>query len=124
MNVCELQICVSGKHVTQASLLEVLARKQIFLGSISSLNRVLHNIGFTFKTTDSRKRLMELGHIAISRVQFLRTYMQKILYSVHTLMRHGYLKMDPYTGLGRMIATKALKNGTLKVKGKLKYYFR
>jgi hypothetical protein len=43
---------------------------------------------------------------------------------VYTLMRHGYLKMDPYTGLGRMIATKALKNGTLKGKGKLKYYFR
>jgi hypothetical protein len=75
---CNLQICVSGKHVTQASLLEVLARKQIFLGSISSLNRVLHNIGFTFKTTDSRKRLMELGHVAISRVQFLRTYMQNL----------------------------------------------
>jgi hypothetical protein len=67
---------------------------------------------------------MELGHVAISSVQFLRSYMHKILYSVYTLMRHGYLKMDLYTSLIRMIATKALKNGTLKGKGKLKYYFR
>jgi hypothetical protein len=37
-------------------------------------------------------------------------------------MRHGYLKMDLYTGLGRMIVTKASKNGTLK--GKDKYHFR
>jgi hypothetical protein len=35
--------------------------------------------------------------------------MHKILYSVYTLIRHEYLKMDLYTGLGRMIATKALK---------------
>jgi hypothetical protein len=55
---------------------------------------------------------MELGHVAIARVQFLRSYMQNLnaqnpLQS--TLMRYGYLKMDLYTGLSRMIATKALK---------------
>jgi hypothetical protein len=32
--------------------------------------------------------------------------------------------MDLYTGLGRLIVTKALKNGTLKGKDKLKYHFR
>jgi hypothetical protein len=65
------------RHHPRASLLEVLVRKHIFLGPISSLKQVLRNIGFTFKATDS-KRLIELGHVAISRVQFLRSYMQNL----------------------------------------------
>jgi hypothetical protein len=110
--------------VTQASLLEVLVRKHIFLGYISSLKQVLHNIGFTFKATDS-KRLMELGHAAISRVQFLRSYMQNLnaqnpLQCVEAWIFengsvHRSWQDDSY---------KSIKNGTLKGKSKLKYYFR
>jgi hypothetical protein len=113
--------------VTQASLLEVLVRKHIFLGSISSLKQVLHNIGFTFKATDS-KRLMELGHVAISRVQFLRSYMQN--FNAQNPLQCVYLDETWIFENGSVHRSwqddsfKSIKNGTLKGKGKLKYYFR
>jgi hypothetical protein len=56
---------------------------------------------------------MELGHVAISRVQFLRSYMQNL--NAQNSLQCVYLdetwifENDLYTGLSRMIATKALK---------------
>lgn len=46
--------------------------------SNSSLLRVLHRIGFRFKRDDNRRALMELPHIALLRINFLRVYMDNL----------------------------------------------
>jgi hypothetical protein len=79
------------------------------------------------KATDS-KRLMELGHVAISRVQFLRSYMQNLNAQNH--LQCVYLDETWIFENGSVHRSwqddsyKSIKNGTLKGKGKLKYYFR
>jgi hypothetical protein len=110
-------------------ILEVPVRKHIFLGSISSLNRFLHNIGFTFKATYSRKRLMELGHVAIARVQFVRSFMQNL--NAQNSLQCVYLdetwifENGPVHRSWQDDSFKSIKNsGTLKGKDKLKYHFR
>lgn len=50
--------------------------KHIFHGSLSSLRKVLQAIGFKWKKDDPRRGLMELGHIALKRVNFLSSYVK------------------------------------------------
>jgi transposase len=42
-----------------------------------SLSRLLKDIGFKWKTDDPRRGLMELSHIAVKRVEFLRKYIEE-----------------------------------------------
>lgn len=46
--------------------------------SNTSLNRVLHHIGFKFKKEGNRRALMEKTHIADLRLQFLKGYIENL----------------------------------------------
>lgn len=66
------------QYVTRKTLLEVLKEKGIFFGGISSLGKILQNIGFRFKKDDRRRGLMELPNIALTRIRFLREYVRNL----------------------------------------------
>lgn len=46
--------------------------------SNTSLNRVLHDIGFKFKKDDNRRALTEKENIAVMRLQFLKRFMENL----------------------------------------------
>lgn len=67
-----------GQHITRASLIQILKERDIFKGGITSLGKVLKDIGFRFKKDDPRRGLMELDHIALRRVEFLKKYVTNL----------------------------------------------
>lgn len=66
------------KYVTQKTLLQLLRERDIFHGSITSLNVILKNIGFKYKKDDPRRGLMELPNIALARIHFLQEYVKNL----------------------------------------------
>lgn len=58
--------------------MQALQEKDIFHGGITSLGKVLHNIGFRFKKDNPRRGLMELPNIALARVRFLQDYVKNL----------------------------------------------
>lgn len=63
-------------HVTCKSLNEILKTRGIFHGSISSLIKILHNIGFSWKQDNNRRAIYELPHIISKRINFLTNFMR------------------------------------------------
>lgn len=59
------------------SLWQKLKEKQLFNGCPMSLGSLLKGIGFKWKKDDPRRGLMELPHVALKRVEFLRSYMKE-----------------------------------------------
>lgn len=64
--------------MTIQSLNSELQLKQVVDISDSSLNRLLHNIGFEFKKDNNRRALREKPTIPSMRCQFLRKYMENL----------------------------------------------
>lgn len=67
-----------GKHITLKTLLMLLKERNAYDGARSSLQKILHNIGFRWKQSDNRRALYELSHIANSRVKFLKNYVHNM----------------------------------------------
>lgn len=56
----------------------LLKERDIFSGSLSTLGKILKDIGFRWKKNDPRGGLMELEHIASRRVEFLQKYVKNM----------------------------------------------
>lgn len=53
-----------------------LKERDIFNGCLTSLWKVLKNIGFKYSKDNPRRGLMELPHIAMKRLRFLHDYVK------------------------------------------------
>lgn len=53
-----------------------LKEKDIFSGGVTSLWKIINNIGFHYKKDDPKRALIETPHIALKRVTFLQQYMR------------------------------------------------
>lgn len=71
-----ISIFFSEEHITLQTLKQKIQERELFSGSISSLWKILKNIGFKYKKDDPRRGLMELPHIAFKRVHFLHEYVK------------------------------------------------
>lgn len=69
---------VLGQYVTRQSLLTLLRDRDLFKGSISSLGKILKDIGFCWKKDNPRRGLMELHHVALARIDFLQAYVNNM----------------------------------------------
>lgn len=65
-----------GQHITLKTLRERLTDFNIYTGSQTSLATILKSIGFKWKKDDPRRGLMELPHVVLQRMTFLKLYHQ------------------------------------------------
>ncbi|KAI5708322.1 hypothetical protein M8J77_020542 [Diaphorina citri] len=66
------------EYPTLDKLLQALREQELFDGGRSSLQVLLHNIGFKYKKHDGRKLLMERSDIVYLRTKYLRTILYEI----------------------------------------------
>lgn len=64
------------KHITLRSLKNELAVKHIMNAGISTIGKLLSNIGFKYKRDDNRRALMERTNISLKRSEFFRKYVE------------------------------------------------
>lgn len=68
----------------------MLKERDIYNGGISTLGKILKDIGFRWKNDDPRRGLMELQSVALRRVEFLQKYMK----NVHSINPSQFVYLD------------------------------
>ncbi|XP_063232737.1 uncharacterized protein LOC134536756 isoform X4 [Bacillus rossius redtenbacheri] len=67
-----------GLNVTVDTILKEIRERQIdYYGGRSSLHKLLKKMGFSWKTVDGRKALIENENIVLQRIDFLRKYKEE-----------------------------------------------
>lgn len=67
-------ITAKKKHIILRTLLKVLKEKDSFVHSLSSLHRLLIDMGFKYKKVDPHKAVSEQNHILVAGIKFLKEY--------------------------------------------------
>lgn len=55
-----------------------MKERNIFHGAITTLGKILKDIGFRWQKDDPRRGLMELPNVALKRVEFLQKYTKNL----------------------------------------------